>query len=43
MKKKFATKGANTIVVEASNKTEAVKKLQVYAPETKLKDVQRFN
>ena len=43
MKKKFATKGANTIVVEATSKKEAVEKIRVYKPDVKNEDVQRFN
>lgn len=43
MKNKFATKGSNTMVVEAKTKKEAVKKIQVHRPETKSADVYKFN
>ena len=43
MKKKFATTGANTIVVEASSKKEAIEKIRVHKPDVKNEDVKRFN
>ncbi len=43
MKKKFATKGATTIVVEAKTKKEAVEKIRPHKPDVKASDVQKFN
>jgi hypothetical protein len=41
--KKYATKGSDTMVVTAKNKSEAIEKIRAHRPEVKAADVYVFN